>query len=105
MNELHEQGWSFNIEHDPIKKLIYRGCYFSEDLYHKFINDSRLRKIIDNQIDSYQPERSKREDAFVYKPDNYPGPIALNATPSKECKEYHENSCIQINIENKTILK
>lgn len=42
---------------------------------------------------------------FIYKPEKYPGPIAIDIKPSKELKEYHENSCIQINHEGKTILK
>ena len=56
-------------------------------------------------LQNNQPESSKREDFFVFKTDNYPGPIALDATPSKECREYHENSCIQIDVGNKTIHK
>jgi hypothetical protein len=42
-----------------------------------------------------QPERSKREDVFVVKVSNEC--IAIDAIPSKECREYHENSYIQIN--------
>ena len=42
-----------------------------------------------------QPERSKREDVFVLKGSNEC--IAMDAVPSKECKEYHQNSYIQIN--------
>ena len=50
-----------------------------------------------------QPERSKREDGyFVIKGSNEC--IALDAILSKECKEYHENSCIQINKDNKSYL-
>ncbi len=30
---------------------------------------------------------------------------AINAIPSKECKEYHEKSCVQINIEGKTLYR
>lgn len=41
-------------------------------------------------------ERSKREEVFVYRPEKYDGPIAIDATPSKECREYHENSLIQV---------
>jgi hypothetical protein len=37
---------------------------------------------------------------FIYKPDNYPGPIALDATPSKECDEYHKNSKVYVNFSN-----
>lgn len=42
---------------------------------------------------------------FIYLPDKYPGPIAMDAKPSKKCDEYHKNSCIQINHEGKNILK
>lgn len=42
---------------------------------------------------------------FIYRPENYPGPIAINATPSKELKEYHENTCIQINIGDQSYVK
>lgn len=42
---------------------------------------------------------------FIYRPEKYPGPIANDMKPSKELKKYHENSCIQINHEGKTILK
>jgi hypothetical protein len=31
--------------------------------------------------------------------------VAIDVKPSKECKEYHENSCIQINKDGKTILR
>lgn len=43
----------------------------------------------------------KLEKNIVYKPKNYDRPIALNAIPSKECDEYHKNSFIQININEK----
>lgn len=29
---------------------------------------------------------------------NYPGPIAINHIPSKECDEYHKSSYVQINM-------
>lgn len=45
------------------------------------------------------------ENTFIYRPKNYRGPIVLNATPSKELKEYHENSCIQANVNGKSYLK
>jgi hypothetical protein len=38
-------------------------------------------------------------DEFVYRPENYIEPIALDAKPSEECERYHKNSCIQINID------
>lgn len=44
-------------------------------------------------------------NSHVYVPEKYPGPIALDATPSKECSEYHKNSCIQINANDGVILK
>lgn len=31
---------------------------------------------------------------FVYRPDLYSGPIAIDCKPSKECDEYHKNSVI-----------
>ena len=42
---------------------------------------------------------------FIYRPDNYRGPVALDATPSKECRKYHENSCVQINLAGKTEIR
>lgn len=39
---------------------------------------------------------------FIYRPEKYEGPIAINATPSKEMIEYHKNSCIQVNMNDKT---
>ena len=48
----------------------------------------------DNWCESCR-ERSKREDVFVIKGSNEC--IAIDAIPSKECREYHENSYIQIN--------
>lgn len=45
------------------------------------------------------------ENSFIYIPEKYDGSIALDAKPSKECEDYHKNSCIQINISDKTILK
>jgi len=42
-----------------------------------------------------QPKRSKREDVSVIKGSNEC--IAFDAIPSKECREYHENSYVQIN--------
>jgi hypothetical protein len=37
---------------------------------------------------------------FIYRTENYPGPIAIDCKPSKECDEYHKNSRIQINLGN-----
>jgi len=54
-----------------------------------------VRECIDQFFDQYQPERSKREDVFVVRGSKEC--IAIDATPSKECREYHQNSCIQIN--------
>lgn len=51
-----------------------------------------------------QPERSKREDAFIYRPENYTGPVAIDCKPSKECDEYHKNSKVQINIKSDAVL-
>lgn len=48
-------------------------------------------------------ERSKREDKFFVIKGSKES-IALDATPSEECKEYHRNSCIQINHDDKTYL-
>ena len=42
---------------------------------------------------------------FVYKPENYPGPIAIDMKVSKELDEYHKNAKIQINIGGKTYIK
>lgn len=53
----------------------------------------------------YHPECSKREYHLIYRPDKYDGPTALNATPSEECKEYHKNSYIQINVDGKNMLE
>jgi hypothetical protein len=50
-------------------------------------------------------ESSKREDVLIYRHHNYEGPIAQDAIPSKECKEYHENSCIQMDVNGQNILK
>ena len=50
-------------------------------------------------------EYYQEENALIYRPAFYDGPIAINSKPSKECKEYHENSYIQINIDNKVINK
>jgi hypothetical protein len=41
-------------------------------------------------------EKIVTDQAVVYRTKNYPGPIAIDATPSKECDEYHKNSQIQI---------
>jgi hypothetical protein len=43
--------------------------------------------------------------SLIYRPENYNGPIAIDIKPSNECKQYHENSYIQTNIEDTTILK
>lgn len=48
---------------------------------------------------------SKREDALIYKPENYEVSIVVDCKPSKECKEYHENSYIRININGKNVIK
>ncbi len=37
---------------------------------------------------------------FIYKPDNYPGPVALDAIPSKECDEYQKNSKVCVKFAN-----
>ncbi len=37
---------------------------------------------------------------FIYIPPKNYGPRVLDAIPSKECREYHENSVIQINLSN-----
>lgn len=42
---------------------------------------------------------------FIYRPENYIGPIALDAKPSSECKQYHKNSRIQINIDKEYLKK
>ena len=57
-----------------------------------------------NQID----ENSfvyKDDNSFFYKTEKYPGPVAIDMKPSKECQEYHQNSVIQINTKNKSLLK
>lgn len=41
----------------------------------------------------------------IFRPKNYPGPIALDAIPSKECQEYHRNSSIQINMPNECFIR
>lgn len=56
-----------------------------------------------NSLDN-QPERSKREDTFIIRPENYPGPMAIDCKPSKECDEYHQNSKVQINIKSDAVL-
>lgn len=35
---------------------------------------------------------------FVYRPQNYPGPIAQDAIVSDEMREYHKRSKVQINL-------
>ena len=36
---------------------------------------------------------------FIYKPNkSSEDPIAINMIPSEELKEYHRNSCVQINL-------
>jgi len=45
------------------------------------------------------------ENSFIYIPEKYPGPIAIDMKPSKECDEYHKNSYIQVNMNNETTLK
>lgn len=35
---------------------------------------------------------------FIYRPEKYDGPIAIDIKPSKECIEYHKNYCIQFNL-------
>lgn len=66
------------------------------------------KEEFENQMLSYikhvQPERSKREDTFIYRAENYPGPIAIDVKPSKECDEYHKNSKVQINIKSDAVL-
>ncbi len=44
-------------------------------------------------------------DIHIFKSENYPGPMAIDVKPSKECREYHENSCIQVNIDGKSYVK
>ena len=59
-------------------------------------NPKRIRDENGNIKEIYdQPERSKREDVFVIKGSTEC--IAMDAIPSKECKEYHQNSYLQIN--------
>ncbi len=49
-----------------------------------------------------EPKRSEFEqisnNEFVIRPGNYTGPIAIDATPSPEMKEYHKNFKIQVNL-------
>ncbi len=33
---------------------------------------------------------------FIYKPDNYPGHLAIDCKPSKELEEYHQQSRIYV---------
>jgi hypothetical protein len=40
----------------------------------------------------------KKTGEFTYLSENYPGPIAIDCKPSKECDEYHKNSKVQINL-------
>ena len=47
----------------------------------------------------------KKEEIFVYRTEKYPGPIAIDCKPSKELREYHENSLIQINIGENSYIK
>lgn len=37
-------------------------------------------------------------DEFIFKPENYSGPIAIDCKPSKECDEYHKNSKVYITL-------
>ena len=54
--------------------------------------------------DNWDPERSKREDVFLFRPEKYEGPIAIDRKPSKECDEYHKRFQIQVNIKNDAVL-
>jgi hypothetical protein len=47
----------------------------------------------------------KTRTEWVYTPEIYTNPSAIDTNPSKECRKYHENSCIQINIDDQTIVK
>lgn len=44
-------------------------------------------------------EIEEKDGYIVYRPKNYPGPIAIDMTPSEACREYHRNAEIQINTE------
>ncbi len=58
----------------------------------------------DTKSTKLDAERSKREDTFIYRPENYPGPIAIDCKPTKECDEYHKNAKVQINIKSDAVL-
>jgi len=45
------------------------------------------------------------ENSFVFKPEKYPGPIAINVIPSPELIEYHKNAKIQINVYGKIYIE
>lgn len=45
------------------------------------------------------------EETLVFIPDRYDGPEALEATPSVECKRYHENSYIKFNTNEEQFLR
>ena len=91
------------LDLDGKDSVHYFFYHMTQDEFDEKIKGKRLNE--DFKFNTIQPERSKREDVFVYRPDTYQGPIAINATPSKECKEYHKNSCIQINVNDENILK
>lgn len=94
-------------------KPNYIEIHLNPDDYEKIMNLDEFdieNKILQTSGAQYirislQPERSKRDDVFVFRPINYPGPNVIDMTPSKECKEYHENSYIQVNVDGKTIHK
>jgi hypothetical protein len=41
-------------------------------------------------------DKIESKAGICYKPKNYPGPIAIDIKPSEECKEYHENSTVEV---------
>ena len=88
------RGYYFEVWNDCSLNVPPEDDYeeITETVYQQYLNEFK---------EFFQPERSKREDVLVFRPEKYEGPIDIDAIPSKECREYHENSGVQIG--NKTM--
>ena len=66
------------------KILWYKKCQYI--MYHKNINieDYAIRFVLD--------EKKRYSANFIYRPPNYPGPIAIDATIKKEKDETPKTS-------------
>lgn len=45
------------------------------------------------------------ENEFLYIPEKYDCTKVIDVKPSKELQEYHKNSCVQINVGEKTYIR